>query len=118
MERIIQELQNELDGWKTCFEAEKFYYKGHEHDKEAIKSFAECEEMIKEYSQAIKILKEHNVSKSIIGSLPLIDAGSSLEDLRTDSQIKYHCPRCKERVYYPMDCRVCFKEIIWKGNDR
>lgn len=51
-------------------------------------------------------------------SLPLIDAGSGLEDLRTDSQVKYHCPRCKERVYYPMDCRKCFKEIIWRGNDR
>lgn len=59
MEHILQELQNELDGWRNLYDAEKEYYKGHEQDREAIKSFAECEQRIKEYSQAIKILKEH-----------------------------------------------------------
>ena len=62
--------------------------------------------------------RKHNAKTDVSGMLPLQDLGSTLEYIGKYTPAKFHCPRCKDRVYYPDDCQKCWKELLWRGNDR
>lgn len=57
MNLVIKILKDELGQWKRHRVNERHYYKGCEHEKEAIRSLKECNDHIDQITHAIKILK-------------------------------------------------------------